>query len=100
MIILVPTIVAWSPVPLAAALGTILLSAALLLCFARLVIGPSLPDCVLALDMTATVLVGLLILQGVAMDDMLSLRVATVLALVNFIGTVGFSLYLRKKEGA
>lgn len=81
-------------IPSFAAIGLVFLSAALILCFVRLWIGPSLPDRVVALDSVATLLVGLLVLNGIANRDMESLRVATVLALINFVGTIGFAYYL------
>lgn len=85
-----------SPVSVAASLSLILLSVAATLCFLRLCRGPSLPDRVVALDTLATLLVGALILHAILRGETHSLRVATVLALVNFIGTVGFALFLRK----
>lgn len=80
----------------AATIGLVLLSVALVLCFTRLWMGPSLSDRVVALDSIATLLVGLLILNGIASGDMESIRVATVLALINFVGAVGFAFYLRR----
>jgi len=87
-----------SPISAAASFSLILLSVAATLCFLRLRNGPSLPDRVVALDTLATLLVGALILHAILEQETHSLRVAAVLALVNFIGTVGFALYLRRKE--
>lgn len=75
------------------------LSVSLCLSFWRLVIGPSLLDRVVALDLAATLLVGALVLHGIAATEPVSLRVATVLALLNFLGTVGFATYVSKKSG-
>lgn len=91
-------VLAISPVSAAASFSLVLLSAAATLCFLRLCLGPSLPDRVVALDTLATLLVGALILHAILRGETHSLRVATVLALVNFIGTVGFALFLRKES--
>lgn len=85
------------PVSLAATAGLVVLSVALCCCFVRLWMGPSLPDRVVALDVFATVLVGLFALSAVLRGEMHLIRVATVLALVNFVGSVAFALYLRRK---
>ncbi len=72
-----------------------LLGVALLLAFVRLARGPSLPDRVVALDVVATVMVGMTGLYAVAESEPVFLRVAMIVALVNFIGTVAFAYYLR-----
>ena len=92
------TILAVYPVDVAARFALILLSVAAVLCFIRLRNGPSLPDRVVALDTLATLLVGALIVHAILVEETHSLRVAAVLALVNFIGTVGFALYLRRRD--
>lgn len=85
------------PVTLSATIGLAVLSVGAALCFARLVIGPSLADRAIALDMIAILLVGMLTLHGVAESREESLRVATVLALINFLGTVAFAVYITRR---
>ncbi|APZ93929.1 monovalent cation/H+ antiporter complex subunit F [Fuerstiella marisgermanici] len=70
----------------------------LALAFLRLVIGPSLPDRVVALDLIATLLVGLIAVSAIETGDVIFLRVAMVVALFNFIGTIGFSWYLQQER--
>lgn len=86
-----------SPVEAASRIALAVLSIAICLCFVRLVRGPSLPDRVLGLDMIALLLVGLLVVHGIAESQPESLRIATVLALINFIGTIGFATYVRRR---
>ena len=87
------------PLVLATAwVGLILLSAGVVVSFVRLWRGPSLPDRVVALDAVGTLLVGLLVLHGIAYGGDSSLRVATVLALINFVGTIGFAYYLQRSQ--
>jgi multicomponent Na+:H+ antiporter subunit F len=74
------------------------LSAAVVVAFARLVRGPSLLDRVVALDMIAMLFVGGVLLLSIGNHDVHPLRVATVLTLINFLGTVAFSLYVYRRE--
>lgn len=87
-----------SPIAMAAWFGLAALSVAIVLCFIRLTIGPSLADRVVALDLIAVLLVGLFVLLASIQGEGESLRVATVLALVNFLGTIGFAVYIRRKS--
>lgn len=87
-----------SLVSVAANAGLIALSVAIACCFVRVVIGPTLPDRVVALDLVATLLVGLLLLYSVASEEFEAVRVALVLALVNFLATVAFAVYIQRKS--
>ncbi|MEQ9411765.1 MAG: monovalent cation/H+ antiporter complex subunit F [Fuerstiella sp.] len=83
-------------VNLAAQTSLVALVIALGFAFLRLVLGPSLPDRVVALDLVATLLVGLIAVSAVETGDVIFLRVAMVVALFNFIGTIGFCWYLQR----
>lgn len=87
-----------SPVQTAVTIGLITCGIGQCLCFVRLAIGPSLPDRIVSLDLIATLLIGMLVLSGMPQQRTESLRVATVLALINFLGTVMFSIYVRRKD--
>lgn len=87
-----------SPSALAATAGLWLLSVAICLCFARLVIGPTLPDRVVALDMIATLLVGMFVLSGIEELRAESVRIAMALALLNFVGTIAFAAYVSRRD--
>lgn len=91
------TLAAAKMVAVTAEIGMIVLTVALLLAFLRLVMGPSLPDRVVALDLIATLLVGLIAVSAIETGDAIFLRVAMVVALFNFIGTIGFSWYLQQE---
>jgi len=86
-----------SPLAVALSIALGMLSLAICLSVIRMARGPSLPDRVIALDLVATLVVGLLVLLGMAESFDVALRVATVLALINFVGTVGFALYVRRR---
>lgn len=73
------------------------LSIALLFTFYRLVRGPSIPDRVVALDASATLIVGMICLYSITSAEPVFLRVAMVVALVSFVGTVAFAYYLQMR---
>ncbi|MDV6029171.1 MAG: pH regulation protein F [Phycisphaera sp. RhM] len=83
-------------VNLTAQISLVVLVIALGLAFLRLALGPSLPDRVVALDLVASLLVGLIAVSAVETGDVIFLRVAMVVALFNFVGTIGFCWYLQR----
>lgn len=70
------------------------LGLAAVLAFARLVLGPSLPDRVVALDLLAAIGVAVCGVAAVAYRLAVFLDVALLLALISFVGTVAFARYL------
>lgn len=72
------------------------LSLGLLLAFARLVRGPSLPDRVVALELTSLLSAGMIITFAVDQNERLLLDVAIALALVAFLATIAFARYIEK----
>jgi multicomponent Na+:H+ antiporter subunit F len=73
-----------------------LLIASMILAFVRLVLGPSTPDRVVALDLIATTAVGLIGVYAVAVNESIYIDEAVVLALIAFLGTVAFAHYIEK----
>lgn len=70
----------------------------------RLVIGPSLPDRVVALDMMTLAIVAFCALKAIRTGDSTFLDVALVLALVGFLATVALARFaerqiLRRENG-
>jgi multicomponent Na+:H+ antiporter subunit F len=76
-----------------------LLSVAVILAFVRLVRGPSLPDRVVALDLMSTLGIGIIAAYAIATEQPVFLDVASVLALITFLGTVAFAYYLEQRVG-
>ncbi|WP_244230827.1 cation:proton antiporter [Vibrio ouci] len=75
----------------------LMLSISLLLSSVRLLKGPSLPDRVIALELMASLTVGLVVLYAVAYDEPKFIDVAIALALTSFLAAVGFSRYLEQR---
>jgi multicomponent K+:H+ antiporter subunit F len=75
-----------------------LVSAALLLSFWRLLIGPSGPDRILALDTLYVNTVALLVLLGIHLGSNLYFEAALLIAMIGFVGTVAFSKFLTRGD--
>ena len=71
-----------------------MLCVAIVLAFVRLLRGPQLPDRVVALDLLTSLLLGLIVALAIYDHKPIMMDVALVLALVSFIGTIGFARYL------
>ena len=84
-------------VPFAVALT--MLAVAIGLTFVRLVMGPTLPDRVIAIDLIGVLLVCLLVLMAGTSAQQVLLDVAMVVALISFVGTVAYARYI-EREGS
>ena len=82
---------------IALALTYAMLAAAAALTLVRLFRGPSLIDRVLALDLLALVLVGLLATAAIDRNEAANVDVAVVIALVGFVGAVAYARFLEEE---
>lgn len=76
----------------------LLVSAALILSFMRLVMGPDIPDRILALDTLYINSIALLILLGIHLNSALYFEAALLIAVMGFIGTLALSKYLMRGD--
>jgi multicomponent Na+:H+ antiporter subunit F len=65
--------------------------------FARLVLGPSLPDRIVALDMMTVLIVSFCGLYAILSEDTAFIDVAIVLALVGFLATVALARFVERR---
>ena len=82
-------------------ISLILLAIAFLLTTVRIVLGPTLPDRVLGLDMLTSVAIGFIAVIGIDTGFTLYVDVAIALGLVGFLATVAFARFImaRGKTG-
>ncbi|SPJ33658.1 monovalent cation/H+ antiporter complex subunit F [Kushneria phyllosphaerae] len=73
-----------------------ILALSMVLCLARLVMGPSLPDRVVALELLSMIIVGIIGVHTLQSDETSFLDVAIVVALMSFLATVGFARFLER----
>jgi len=71
---------------------------ALLLSFIRLVVGPDIPDRILALDTLYINSIALLILLGIHLDSAMYFEAALLIAVMGFMGTLALSKYLLRGD--
>jgi len=74
----------------------IMLSLNIVICFIRTLIGPSLPDRILALDAIGMQLIGIIGVIMIAQDTVAYADVALVLSILAFIGTVAMSKFIER----
>jgi len=79
---------------LATLIALIMLGIALLLSVVRIVIGPTLADRVLALDLLSIVAMGFIATFAVRTGVMLYLDIAVALALLGFLATIALARYI------
>lgn len=83
---------------LALSIAFIMVAIAILLSFIRLVIGPSVPDRILALDTLYINTIALLILLGINLKSALYFEAALLIAVMGFMGTLALSKYLLRGD--
>lgn len=75
-----------------------LLMVTIALSFIRLYKGPSLPDRVVALDLLTTVGIAITAVYAVITERPVILDVATILALISFLGTIAFAYFIDLRQ--
>mgnify|MGYP006257343753 CR=1 FL=1 len=64
----------------------------------RLIIGPSLPDRVLALDTMYINSIALIVVYGIQVDSKLYFEAAMLIALIGFVSTVAVAKYVTRGD--
>jgi multicomponent Na+:H+ antiporter subunit F len=72
------------------------LGVALLFAVTRLVKGPTLPDRIVAMDLVGVLVVALIVVLAASTDVRATLDAAMVIALIGFVGTVGYATYVQR----
>ncbi|MGP8319955.1 MAG: cation:proton antiporter [Methanosarcinaceae archaeon] len=75
-------------------LALLLMVFAMIPCLYRVVIGPTIPDRVIAVDAMTTVIVVMLGVYSFVQNSVFFMDVALVLSIISFVGTVTISKYL------
>lgn len=77
----------------------VILSLALVLGFVRLILGPTLPDRIVAMDLIGVVTAGIIVVSAAATAERVFLDAAMVIALLAFVGTVAYARYVERGYG-
>lgn len=81
----------------AALIAFAILVIAMLIVFWRMVLGPSLPDRLLALDFFATLVMGMILTLVFFSKKTLYIDIAVFIALIVFLGTVAVAKFLKRR---
>jgi multicomponent Na+:H+ antiporter subunit F len=76
----------------------VMLGLALIICFIRLVKGPTLPDRIVATDLLGVLVVGVIAVLAGWSGVRATLDAAIVIALVGFLGTVAYATYVERGD--
>ena len=79
-------------------IALIMLAAAACVTFTRLLMGPTLPDRVVAIDLIGVLMVCTLVVTAAATAQQAFLDVGMVVALISFVGTVAYSRYIERSR--
>lgn len=72
------------------------LTLSLFLAMYRLLVGPTLPDRIVVLDLLVSLLMGFAIVYALHVGQPIYLNVVIVLALLSFLGNIAFAKYLQR----
>ena len=67
--------------------------------FIRLVIGPTLPDRIVAFELIATSSAGIIVVTSIAIGQPALLDVASVWAIISFLSVIAFAHYIEHWRG-
>ena len=77
-------------------LPAIVLGICVILALVRLMLGPTIPDRIVALDTINTIVIVIMIILGAAFKEIILIDVAIVYALLSFVTTLFIAKYIEK----
>ena len=83
-------------IALSIAFGILLV--AMVLAVIRLIRGPKSANMIVALDLTASIAMGYILLYTVLTNKVVYFDIAIIISLIAFMGTVAMSIYLKQKS--
>lgn len=78
-------------------ISTLLIGLSLLLIFYRIVIGPSIEDRIVGIDLLTSNAIAFIAVYSIQSGTTTFLDVGLILALIAFLGTVAFAFYLERR---
>ncbi len=78
-------------------ISTLLIGLSLLLIFYRIVIGPSIEDRIVGIDLLTSNAIAFIAVYSIQSRTTTFLDVGLILALIAFLGTVAFAFYLERR---
>jgi multicomponent Na+:H+ antiporter subunit F len=75
------------------------LMTAMIITLFRLLKGSSVNDRIAAMDLIASIIMGIILVYSVLINNAMYFDVPLVISLISFIGTIAVSTYLKQKNG-
>ncbi|WP_029037363.1 cation:proton antiporter [Salinimicrobium xinjiangense] len=75
-----------------------ILALSILLVFYRFLIGPTISDRIVAVDLVVTIGIGVIAVYSIQTNQPTFLDIALIFGLIAFLGTVAYSTYLEKRK--
>lgn len=75
----------------------VILSISILITLARFIIGPTLPDRVISLELIALIIIAIIALYSMMTEEAVFIDIAVIISLISFLGTIAFSYYLERR---
>ena len=76
-----------------------LLSLTLVMGFIRLLLGPTLPDRIIAFELISITSAGIIVVSAIMTDQAVLVDVASAWAIISFLSVIAFSYYIEKWRG-
>jgi multicomponent Na+:H+ antiporter subunit F len=83
---------------LAINLSLIMMAVSLFIVLIRMIIGPSLEDRIIGMDLMVTIGIGIIAVYSIVSSQNIFLDIAVVMALIGFLGTSAFAYYMERKS--
>ena len=74
------------------------LMTAMIITLARLLKGPSVNDRIAAMDLIASIIMGVILVYSVLINNAIYFDIPVIISLISFIGTIAISTYLKQKN--
>ncbi|TNF44451.1 MAG: cation:proton antiporter [Bacteroidetes bacterium] len=75
------------------------LMTAMIITLIRLFKGPSVNDRIAAMDLIASIIMGVILVYSVLINNAMYFDIPVIISLISFIGTIAVSTYLKQKNG-
>ncbi len=75
------------------------LMTAMVITLVRLLKGPSVNDRIAAMDLIASIIMGVILVYAVLINNAMYFDIPLIISLISFIGTIAVSTYLKQKHG-
>ena len=73
------------------------LGALTLICLVRIILGPTMPDRIVALDAANTLVVAMMVVLGAAFGEIIYIDIAIIYAMLSLVSTLYMARYLEEK---